>query len=435
MTRPRIFATIILIAALVLGYLVFAGERATTGFLADFKFKLGLDLSGGTHLVYRADISGVAPGETEVAMTGLRDVIERRVNLFGVSEPLVQVEKGRAQTGVGSEERLIVELPGVTDIEQAVALIGATPVLEFKLVKEIEGTTTPEFVATGLTGRFLKQAVLNFETGGISQPIVSLEFNDEGGKLFEEITTTHVGERLAIFLDGAPISVPVINEPITEGKAVISGQFTPEDAKLLVGRLNSGALPVPISLISTQKIGASLGADALAKSIQAGVWGLLLVGLFMILWYRLPGVVAAVALVVYVILNLALFKLLGVTLTAPGIAGFILSIGMAVDGNILIFERMKEELAGGKKLQDAIKDGFARAWAAIWDGNITAIVSAIVLFWFGTSLIEGFALTFGIGVILSMFSSITVSRTLLYAIAPADPKPGVKKLFNSGLSK
>lgn len=434
MKRSRIAAVTILVIAVVLGYLVFAGERASEGALSEFKFKLGLDLSGGTHLVYRADTSSIAPNEVSDAMAGLRDVIERRVNLFGVSEPLVQVEKGRAQTGTGSEERLIVELPGVTDLDQAIALIGATPVLEFKLVKEIEGTTTPEFVATGLTGRFLKRAALNFQTG-VSQPIISIEFNEEGAKLFEEITTANVGKQLAIFLDGAPISVPVINEPISEGKAVISGQFTPEDAKLLVGRLNSGALPVPISLISTQKIGASLGADALAKSVRAGAWGLLLVAVFMIAWYRLPGAVAAVALGVYVIVNLALFKLLGVTLTAPGIAGFILSIGMAVDGNILIFERMKEELTGGKKLQDAIKDGFARAWAAIWDGNITAIFSAIVLFWFGTSLIEGFALTFGIGVIVSMFSSITVSRTFLYAIAPENPKPQTEKLFNSGFLK
>lgn len=451
MWKYRLWAFFLLLLSTGVGFFIYATEPRFSGNEdTRFPFKLGLDLSGGTHLVYRADLKNVAGDEVDAAMESLRDVIERRVNLFGVTEPLVQRESG-GLVGV-EEERLIVELPGVSEIDEAVKLIGATPVLQFKIERpngetqkiieaQLEGKRLTEdpYLPTSLTGRYLKRAVLEFagssgQQGFANTPVVSLEFTDEGGKLFAEITAKNVGKVVAIYLDGAPISQPVVQEEITGGKAQITGNFTPEEGKQLVGRLNAGALPVPIELLSSQTIGPSLGAAALSAGIKAGVIGLLAVFAFMTIWYRVPGLIAAVALIIYAVMNLALFKLIGVTLTAAGIAGFILSIGMAVDGNVLIFERMKEELRAGKKLRDAIHDGFDRAWAAIWDGNVTAIVSAIILFWFGTSLVEGFALTFGLGVLLSMISSITVSRALLLAIAPKENSSLSKFFFGSGIS-
>ncbi|MBI4120882.1 MAG: protein translocase subunit SecD [Parcubacteria group bacterium] len=433
MLKNRIAALLIVLFGLGIGYFLYASETGG-GVLSRFPFKLGLDLSGGTHLVYKADVSGIPAEEVDVSMDALRDVIERRVNLFGVTEPNVQTEETMGIISEGKEHRLVVELPGVTDVEQATDMIGRTPVLEFKLA--LPGSKEGEilFQNTGLTGRFVEGAQVAFHNV-TSEPMVLLKFSGEGERLFAKITRENIGEVLAIFLDGSPISLPVIEEEISGGSAQITGQFTPEEAKQLVGRLNSGALPVPIELLTSQTIGATLGAETIEKGIRAGLFGLLGVVLFMMFWYRLPGFIAGLALVLYVFLNLTVFKLIGVTLTAAGIAGFVLSIGMAVDGNILIFERMKEELQSGKKLREAIRDGFDRAWAAIWDGNITALVSAIVLFWFGTSLIEGFALTFGIGILLSMLSSITVSRIFLYALAPEDPSKTVSTLFGSGVSK
>jgi protein-export membrane protein SecD len=378
-------------------------------------------------------------------MSALRDVIERRVNLFGVSEPIVQTQKSSILSGA-QEERLIVELPGVTDTQQAIDLIGKTPVLEFKLVKRgfegdivlnDGGLNNDAFEATGLTGRYLKRAKLEFNTshsGLPNEPIVVLEFNDEGSALFAKITREHVGEALAIFLDGSVISSPVIREEIPNGTATISGGFTPEEARDLVKNLNFGALPVPIELLSTQTIGASLGSEALVKGITAGASGMILVITFLIFWYRLPGVIAGVSLTLYILLMFAIFKLIPVTLTSAGIAGFILSIGMAVDANVLIFERMKEELKAGKKTREAAKEGFARAWLSIRDGNISSIISAIILFWFGTSLIEGFALTFGLGVVVSMLTAIIVSRTFIYALGNYQYRRFVRFLFGSGIT-
>ncbi|MFH1863284.1 MAG: protein translocase subunit SecD, partial [bacterium] len=248
------------------------------------------------------------------------------------------------------------------------------------------------------------------------EPYVSLEFNSEGGDLFAKITKENIGKRLAIFLDGAPISTPVIREEIPNGKAQITGQFTPQEVKTLVQRLNSGALPVPITLISQQSIGPTLGEKVLFKGINAGIYGIILVALFLIFWYRLPGLIAVIALSVYVVLLLGIFKIIPVTLTAAGIAGFILSVGMAVDANILIFERMKEERRDGKQLNAAITEGFSRAWLSIRDSNVSSIISAVILYWMGTSMVKGFALTLGIGVLVSMFSAITVSRTFLIAL-------------------
>lgn len=385
-------------------------------------FKLGLDLAGGTRLIYLADVSGVTGQDTSSAMSGLRDVIERRVNLFGVSEPIVEVENS------ADEWRLIVELAGIKDISQAIALIGETPFLEFK--EQLDSTETqkilseqkagskdylaqdPYFKPTNLSGRYIKSAKVTFNQNTY-QPEVSVQFDDEGAKIFEELTTKNVGKQLGIYLDGLPISAPVVREPISGGSAVISGKFTPNEAKKLAERLNAGALPVPIKLISQDSVGASLGQDSLDKSVFAGIVGFLIVSLFMIAYYRLPGIVAVSALLIYAALVLALFKLIPVTLTLAGVAGFILSIGMAVDANILIFERIKEEVRLGKNLGIAINDGFSRAWPSIRDSNISTLITTAVLYYLTTSIVKGFALTLGIGVIVSMFSAIFITRSFL----------------------
>lgn len=450
----RVFhALVVLVMAGLIGFFVYSNVVDSE---AKYPFKLGLDLAGGSHLVYQADVSKIAPTEVPALMNVLRDVIERRVNVFGVSEPVVQVERSSVVAGE-QNERLVVELPGVTDVTTAVEEIGKTPLLEFKLVDQValteqldseNGTDTDSqasssvssevYLDTGLTGRYLSSAALEFASGNGGQlsnePIVSIHFNSEGGDLFEQITRENVGENLAIFLDGELISAPRINETIAGGRAIISGGFTPEEARSLAQNLNFGALPVPIELVSTQTIGASLGHDILVKGVQAGVVGLALVMLFMVIWYRVPGVIACLALLSYVAIMLALFQLIPVTLTAAGLAGFILSIGMAVDANVLVFERLKEEYRDGKNSYEAAKIGFARAWSAIRDGNITSLLSAIILFWFGTSIVKGFALVFGIGVIVSMLSALLITRTLLLALPQTGHTSGSlwSTLFHSG---
>lgn len=604
-------------------------------------FNLGLDLQGGAHLVYQADVSQIDANDRGASVEGVRDVIERRVNALGVSEPIVQTTK------VGDDYRIIVELPGVTDISQAIQMIGETPILEFKeenkeppreltaeekkqlddynkeakkrvgealkkakagadfaelvkeysedsvsknnngylnfinknsqyfdlfgwaekakdgeiskdLVESYEGlnvlkrgaerdgqeevkashilicylgakncdaplynkekakekaqelynqanadnfvqlakdnsTDTGSKDAGGDLGWFSKgmmvtefeEAVFNAQVGQIVGPVetqfgfhiiykqdkrvskeyelwrilvktkkesdilppqepwkstglsgkqlersevvsdpntgvvqVSLSFNGDGKDLFAAITERNVGKPVAIFLDGQPISVPTVNEPIRDGRAVISGAFSLQEAKVLSQRLNAGALPVPVELISQQSVGATLGAESLNKSLKAGLIGALVVIIFMILYYRLPGLLAAIALLVYAALTLAISKLIGVTLTLSGIAGVIMSVGMAVDANVLIFERLKEELRGGKSLKAATEEGFLRAWPSIRDSNISTLITCVMLIWFGTSFIQGFAVTLTIGILVSMFTAITVSRTLMRFVAP-----------------
>ncbi len=410
-------------------------------------FHLGLDLLGGTHLVYQADLSKVA-GSAADAMQGVRDVVERRVNLFGVSEPVVQIS---------GNDRLIVDLAGISDVNQAIQLIGQTPFLEFKtqlptsqgdaIIKEKFGNNPPQggqgvtaaalctventaaliqfiqyynadpcYQPSGLNGSGLKTAQISFNGQSIS-PQVSLELNDEGTKLFAQITQANLGRTVAIYLDGVPISTPTVQSAITDGRAVITGQFTPNDAKLLVQRLNSGALPVPIRLVSQQTIGASLGQDSLDRSLKAGVYGLIFVAIFMLLFYRLPGLISIIALLVYVLIVLAFYKIIPVTLTLAGIAGFILSLGMAVDANILIFARMKEELAAGKSLHAAMHEGFSRAWLSVRDSHVTTLIGAVVLYMFTTSIVKGFALTLGIGVLTSLFTATFVTRTFLNLVS------------------
>lgn len=603
-------------------------------------FRLGLDLRGGTHLVYEADLSRVAFVEKSSAIEGVRDVIERRVNIFGVSEPIVQTVK------VGDTFRIIVELAGVSDVSQAIKMIGDTPLLEFKeqetehktqeltaeqkkeletfntearkkaedalkkatakdadfavlakefseddaakenggevgwvnralptsyfltaaeglkvgdvkndildafdgysivkLLEKRDGTevwanhllicykdatrcekdtskedarkkieelkkqiTTenfielakanstepgadtragdlgwfskgqmvkqfedavfsmqkntiadivetefgfhiiwkrderkipefriarilfktkteqdilpphPEWKDTGLTGKQLSRANVDFNNP-TGLPQVALEFNNEGKKLFAEITRRNVGKPLAVFLDSQPISIPTVQQAIEGGNAVISGDFSLQEAKLLAQRLNTGALPVPIKILSQQTIGPSLGQESLEKSLNAGLFGFLLVVLFMIFFYRVPGILAVIALVIYTALSLAIFKLWPVTLSLAGIAGFILSIGMAVDANVLIFERMKEELRQKKGLDTSITEGFKRAWTSIRDSNVSSLITCLVLFWFSASIIKGFALTLALGILVSMFSAIAITRVFLKLIA------------------
>lgn len=404
--------------------------------------KLGLDLAGGTELIYKADTSLVQT-DKQGALNSLREVIERRVNLFGVAEPLVQLEQSSAVAGA-VEDRLLVELPGVTDVQAAVDAIGATPSLEFRLASAEakvgeDGAVAVEqvFIPTELTGRYLEKADLQFGSQGgaavANEPIVVLTFTAEGAALFEQITRDNVGNTLAIYLDGEPISTPVIREAIAGGTATVSGGFTPEEARNLVRNLNFGALPVPIELVGSGTVGPTLGAEAYEAGLIASALGFLLVALFMILWYRLPGFIASVALVIYMLITVAVIKFMPITLTTSGIAALILSIGMAVDANVLIFERMKEELRRGEGAHDAVRIGFARAWTAIRDGHFTMLISSAILFWIGTPLVQGFALVFGFGVIASLISAVFITRVFLLAIVPEEANPLWRFLLETGL--
>jgi protein-export membrane protein SecD len=489
------------------------------------KVNLGLDLQGGIHLEYKADVSNIDPSKVSDAMQGAQDVIERRVNAFGVGEPLVQSSQS------GSEHRIIVELPGVKDIEQAKQQIKETPMLEFKeegvdpsiqkmfdsqnaqikqkadqLIDQVKGgasfddlakdnnkdpaskdsngdlgfvkkpsiygssfddvvfggTMKPgdvypkvvetdygweiikfiesrgegdnleahvqhilllkmsadqypqlRYKSTGLTGKDLKSAAVTFQSQGLSQPQISLQFNDEGTKLFADLTKNNLGKTIAIFLDGQIISAPTVQAEITNGEAVITGSFTLKEAKDLAQKLNTGALPLPLTLVSQQSVEASLGMDSLKRSLIAGVIGLAAVVIFMLFFYRFLGLVASLALLIYTALMISIFKFSGITLTLSGIAGFVLSIGMAVDANILIFERTKEEIRGGRTIHNSLDEGFKRAWTSIRDGNISSLLTAGILYLMGTGFVKGFAASLFIGVVVSMFTAVVITRTML----------------------
>src|SRR3989344_3560278 len=407
MWKSRILAALFIILGILAGYFDIAGSFSFTPDFLKREFSLGPDLQGGISLEYKADTSSIPDSERSDAMAGLRDIIENRVNLFGVSEPIIQVKKR------GDEDRLIVELAGVFDIDNAIKIIGETPYLEFQTLKT--GVTIEDlqkkqdaqdfvgvlgsFEPTKLTGRFLQKALLEYNQTPL-ESTVGLEFNNEGRDLFAKITKENIGKPVAIFLDGIPISMPTVREEITQGQAVISGNFSREEARKFVRNLNSGALPVPISLIKEETLGAYLGADTLNRMLQAGFYGIIGVAL----------------LLIYTSLALTLFKLIPIYLTAAGIAGFILSIGMAVDANILIFERTKEELRGGKSLAMAVEEGFSRAWLSIRDYNVSSLITSIILFYLGSQSVAGFALTLGLGIVLSMLSAITITRTFLRAV-------------------
>lgn len=471
MWKIRLVAFTFVALGMLLGGYIYSSQETRP-------FKLGLDLSGGSYLVYRADTTEISEAEISDSMDALRDTIERRINAFGISEPNVNTESH--SLGVdGVEQRLVIELPGVTDLDQAVELIGQTPLLEFKseaseeeqlrineeltALLQNEGieegdTISPDdidldavialesqrYINSPLTGKYLEKAQLQFSQGGIqgggsfqSRPIIALSFDREGSKLFEELTRDNIGRTIAIFLDGIIVSAPTVNQVISGGQAIIEGAFEIDEAKETVGRLNSGALPIPIELISTNTIGPTLGQDAVDAGVFAGVLGLILVGLILILWYRLPGLIAVIALMIYTLIMLWMFKFIPVTLTSAGIAGFIISIGIAVDANILIFERMKEELKNGSNIYASVETGFKRAWASIRDANISSIISAVFLFWFGTALIKGFALTFGLGILVSMFTAVTVTRFLLLSLARKEKKSSkfMRFLYQNGFNK
>lgn len=374
-------------------------------------FHLGLDLQGGTHLVYEADTSEVKGITPEEAMDAARDTIERRVNLFGVREPLVQVAES------GQSRRLIVELAGVKDISEAIQLIGETPFLEFREQSpDADPNDLLSFVPTDLNGSYLTRAQVQFDQT-TNEPLVGLEFNGEGAKIFEELTRRNLNKPLAIFLDGFPISAPNVQTVITGGQAVITGRFTFEEATRLARSMNAGALPVPIKLIAQRTVGASLGQQSLENALQGAFWGFGVLALFMIGYYRFSGLIGILALLIYIAFMLAVFKIIPITLTLAGIAGFILSLGIAIDANILIFERMKEELARGRSLESAIREGFLRSWTSIRDGNVTTLITAFILYWVGSSFVQGFAFVLIVGILLSMFTALFISRLFLEVLA------------------
>ncbi len=369
--------------------------------------KLGLDLVGGSRLVLEAQTTNTIAKITPDMMDSLRFAIENRINKLGVSETVVQ------QTG---EKRLLIEIPNISDLSKAKEFLGETAELEFKEEGPAQNGQ-PVWIATGLSGKDLSKAILSTSQNG--QWVVDLQFNDKGTKKFAELTTRLVGKPMAIFFNGEMQSAPVIREPIIGGNAQISGGdagFEYEEAKKMVDLLNAGALPVPAKIIEENTVGPTLGADSIEKSKTAAAVGLGFVMLFMILIYRVPGLIADIALICYSIILFAIFKTVPVTLTLAGIAGFILSVGMAVDANILIFERTKEELRAGRTLFTAINAGFDRAFTSIFDSNMSTIITCIILYMLGTSVVKGFALTLAIGVVVSMFSAITITKNIMHLV-------------------
>ncbi len=389
-----------------------------------FDIKQGIDLAGGTHLVFQADMSKISIENRDSAIEAAKNNIERRVNLYGVSEPLIQTSK------LGEDYRLIVELAGVENVNQAVDLIGQTAQLDFRELapEATSAAKLSDFKTTGLTGMDLSLSQVQFDPN-TGQPVVGLKFSSQGAKKFAEITERNVDKPVGIFLDELPVTLPTVQEKITSGDAVISGEFTLEEAKRLSIQLNAGALPVPIKIIEQRNIGATLGAESVSKSVRAGLIGLIMVALFMSAYYGRLGVLAVVGLIIYGLLTLALYKLIPVTLTLPGLAGFILSVGMAVDSNILIFERMKEEIRAGRPYHVAMELGFGRAWDSIRDANVCTLITCFILFnpfnWSflnNSGLVRGFALTLGLGVVLSLFTGVVVTRTILRTFSKREVK-------------
>jgi len=410
-----------LIFIIILALFAFAACAIIYPLFGREEMRLGLDLQGGIHMVYQADLSEVESGTEAEAINGAIAVIERRINILGVTEPLIQKQ---------GADRILVELPGVSEAEKAKGLIGQTALLEFREWVEGEGgemewvpaTATVDGKEKVLTSGYFKE---NTYVGqdNLGRILLYFEWNEEGSKLSEQITGRLIGQPLAIFLsnepllgeDGQPIA-PIVQSQITD-RGQIEG-LSLSEATELSQLLNAGRIPVPLTPIYEQTVSPILGADFIDMSLKAGMIGIILVMLFMIIYYRLPGGLASLALVFYGALVLAIFKLIPVTLTLAGIGGFVLSIGMAVDANVLIFERMKEEFATGRTLGAAIEAGFNRAWTAIRDSNVTTIIVCIILIWLGSSIVEsapvtGFAVTLLIGVLVSMFSAIIVTRTLL----------------------
>ncbi|MCT7977023.1 protein translocase subunit SecD [Laspinema olomoucense] len=433
--------------------------------LVNVPFRLGLDLQGGSQLTLLVRPSEEVPQITSSVMEAVQSVVRNRVDALGVSEPLVQ--------SVGTDQ-ILVQLPGVSDPAQAERVLGGTAILEFREEtsnaevlaelnvrtqeatqialeleqlkasgeqgqiaekqaefdrkrEEIQALNVQLYQKTPLTGSNLEDAYPEPAQSGAGAWNVGLAFDNEGGELFAQLTRNlaGTGRTLGIFLDEKLISSPTVpaefaTTGITGGRAVIQGNFAVQEANELAVQLRGGALPVPVEIVENRTVGATLGRDSIVRSIYAGIGGLVLVLIFMVVYYRLPGLIADLSLVIYAILTLASFSLLGVTLTLPGIAGFILSIGMAVDANVLIFERTREELKAGKSLYRSVESGFYRAFSSILDSNVTTLIACAALFWLGAGLVKGFALTLGIGVVVSMFTAITCSRTFMFLAISID---------------
>lgn len=420
----RVFILLLLLTALLVVLDLPENYRIKDRIINPPKFStthLGLDLSGGIHVALVANMKDIKQEDRLDALESAKQIIERRVNFFGVSEPLVQTAKS------SDTYRIIVELPGISDVESAVGLIGQTAKLEFREFTDAAQATGAAFTiptltdtkSVNITGKDLKKAQVEFssQTG---EPEVGIEFTSEGAQKFGDVTTRLVGKLLAIFLDNQPLTWPRVNSAITDGRAVITGNFTQDQAKRLALQLNAGALPVPVTVVEKRAVGATLGTQSVSKSLKAGAIGLVIVAVFMISKYGILGIYADMALILYGLITFALFRLIPVTLTLPGIAGFILSMGMAVDANILIFERYKEEFRKGKPWNIAMELGFGKAWHSIRDANITTIITSLILFnpgnwnFFPSSgLVRGFAATLLIGVLVSLFTGIVVTRTFI----------------------
>lgn len=412
-----------------------------------FTLKKGLDIQGGMQVVLQADMKDIPAVDRETALESARSVIARRVDLYGISEPIIQSSRQ------GEEYRLIVELPGVEDPGQALQLIGRTAQLDFRLEGTPAANLSPEatasavlsesqfldsFQTTGLSGQQLQRASVQFDPQ-TNEPVIGMQFNAEGRELFADITNQNVGKVLAIFIDGFPVALPQINTPILDGQAVMTGGFTVDTAQQLAIQLNAGALPVPITILQQRVIGATLGQDSITKTMQAGLIGLALVMVFMVLNYGFKGAIAVAALAFYGIYTVAIYKIIGVTLTVPGIAGLLLSIGMAVDSNILIFERMKDELRIGRPFNIAMEKGFGRAWNSIKDANTVTILISLLLinplnlsFLNTSGLVRGFGVTLLLGIIISLFTGLVVSRTFMRLFL-AETKTVGKGLHLKGL--
>jgi len=441
LNKYRIISFVIIIITIYLGYFYIAKPEIDSKIEKDKvseivlkseeqkTISLGLDLVGGSQLVYDADISNLQKSEVDGSLNSLKIILEKRLNPFGTSEVSVVIEKPSIfADDTENTRRVIIQIPGVANPEDAKKMIGKIPILEFKILNE-DGF----FGETELTGRYLEDASLAFNSVS-SEPIVSLNFTEDGIKIFGDLTKENIGNTMAIFLDGQIISSPRINAAIYSN-AIIEGGFTIDEAKELANNLKFGALPVPISILSSNTISASLGGEALELGLKAALFGLIIVSLFLILFYRFSGFLASIALISYTILTISIFKLLGFVFTSAGIAGFIISIGMAVDANILIFERIKEELRFGRNIKESVRNGFKRAWLSIRDGNLSSIITAVILFYMTTALVKGFALTFGLGVIVSMFSAIMITRVFLLSFVGNNNKEYIKKYFFGNFNK
>lgn len=436
------FVTLILLLTVVLAFLnlpfqyTLTIDRSNIPFLSDptqpqnpininliQPYKLGLDLQGGVRLSYDLQMDDIPQESRQDALESTRSIIDQRINVFGVSEPVIQTVR------LGSDYRIVVELPGVTDVNQAIDLIGRTAQLTFWELSDEELTdeaaTSSAYplgavffsqgkvpIKTPLTGRDLESASVGFNSQTGATEVV-LNFTNEGAKMFADITRRNIGQPVMIALDNEVIQAPVVQSEIPSGEASITGGYTADEAKNLSIALNAGALPVPLDLVAQSNVGPSLGIQSLMLSLFAGILGLISIIIFMVYIYRKEGLIASLSLLVYTMIVLFIFKSLPVTLTLAGIAGFILSIGMAVDANVLIFERMKEELRRNKTKQQAIEQGFRRAWTSIRDSNISSLITCVILFYFGTGIVRGFALTLAIGILVSMFTAIVVTKNFL----------------------